>query len=363
MHLLAADNKYPDCLLMELEIISNEQQYELYLKIKFNSAWESLGQGRVKFALKRGQLKLTWQDLEMPLIARELGADLEIAQLGSGQTQTWIFTPPHGENLLKNKSVPRVLLATCKIKGDRPRIEAVFSVLPSYLSVIETENLWRHDINPNKYTVLERKLVYFLQEIKIENNLSWLQFGTEETPFKSNYYQPKEESINSEKAARELKELIARVYKIQINDFLELAELVNLNPIADFAGGNFLANNLNNIQLSGANLHRTNFRGAVLTDADLSEANLSYSKLSGADLSGAYLENANLSHANLRSASRAVANLIGADLSYANLTDVNLTNTNFTEAKVSKALFGNNEGLSEQMKVNLISRGAIFDDA
>jgi len=363
MHLLALDNKYSDCLLMELEISSFEDRSELYLKINFNSGWESIGQGRVKFGLKRGQLKLTWQDLEMPLIARELGADLEIAAFGSRQTQTWIFTPPRGENFLKNKSLDRVLLATCKIKGDRPRIEAIFSVVPSNLSVIETEKLWRYDINPNKYTVLERKLVHFLQEYKIKKYLSWLQIGTEENPFQSDYYRSENKQLNLDAAAGELEELIARVYKIETNDFLELAELVDLNPIVDFAGGNFLATNLNNIQLGGANLYRTNFRGADLTDADLSGSNLSYSKLSGADLSGAYLENANLSHANLKSASLAVANLIGADLSYANLKDVNLTNTNFTKANLSKAVFGNNEGLSAETKANLIDRGAIFDDA
>jgi len=360
MRLLAADNKYPECLFLELEIIPNAEKYDLYLQIKFDSGWESLGEGRLKFALKRGQLKLTWQDLEVPLIARNFGKNLEIAALGSGKTQTWIFTPPRGENFLKT-TVDRVFLASFIVAGDRPKIEAIFSVRPANIALIETENLWRHDINPNKYTVLERKLVYLLQENKIKNYLSRLQLGTEATAFESNDSDRQNGENNLTSAT--IKNLIDRVYSVATKDFLELAEIVELDPIADFAGGNFLANNLNNIQLSGANLYRTNFRGADLTDADLSEANLSYSKLSGADLSGAYLENANLSHTNLRSASLAVANLIGADLSYANLTDVNLTKANLTEAKVDRAIFSNNEGLSEKMKANLIARGAIFDNA
>ena len=360
MHLLAADNKYPECLLMELEIIPTKRQYELYLKINFNSAWESLGEGRVKFGLKRGQLKLLWQDLEIPLISRELGSNWIIDSLGSRKTQTWIFNHKSGENILKN-SLDRIFLATFKEQDSQPRIEAVFTVSPADISLINTENLWRHDINPNKYTVLERKLVHLLQANKMQNYLSWLQFGREKNPFKSNYYEPDRTEKNL--PSSQIKSLIDRVYHAKTENFLELAEIVDLDPIADFAGGNFLGNNLNNIQLGGAKLDRSNFRGADLTDADLSEANLSYSKLSGADLSGAYLENSNLSHTNLHRASLAVANLIGADLSYANLTDVNLTNTNLTGAKVYKAQFGNNVGISAEMQANLIEKGAIFDNA
>ena len=360
MHLLAADRKYPECLLMELEIVPIEKQYQLYLKINFNYAWESLGEGRVKFGLKGGQLKLLWQDIEMPLIAREFGSNWLINTAGAERSQTWIFTPQPGETLLKNCG-DRILLATFKVKDLQPRIEAVFTVSPPEISLTDTEGLWRHDINPNKYTVLERKLVYLLQANKLPNYLSLLQLGTEENPFKSNYYKPEAKEINLPPS--QVTNLIDRVYTAATENFLELAEIVGLDPLSDFAGGNFLANNLNNVQLSGAKLYRSNFRGADLTDADLSEADLSYSKLSGADLSGAYLENTNLSKANLHRASLAVANLIGADLSYADLRDVNLTNTNLTGAKVNKALFSNNIGLSPEMQADLLSRGAIFDNA
>ena len=54
--------------------------------------------------------------------------------------------------------------------------------------------------------------------------------------------------------------------------------------------------------------------------------------------------------------------LAKADLSGANLTCANLTRTNLTLATVEKARFVNSFGLSESMKLNLIRRGAIFED-
>ena len=67
------------------------------------------------------------------------------------------------------------------------------------------------------------------------------------------------------------------------------------------------------------------------------------------------LQSANLIGANLEFANLLDANLIGANLTGANLTGANLEGT-----KVEEARFGYNKGIDEEMKADLIRRGAIF---
>ncbi len=83
-------------------------------------------------------------------------------------------------------------------------------------------------------------------------------------------------------------------------------------------------------------------KGKNLKDADFSDADLS-----GVDFSGADLSNANFS---------------GADLVSADFRNAYLRDANFREANVINTRFGNNEGISEFMKLELIQRGAILED-
>ncbi|MCV3214453.1 pentapeptide repeat-containing protein [Plectonema radiosum NIES-515] len=132
---------------------------------------------------------------------------------------------------------------------------------------------------------------------------------------------------------------------------------------ADLIGADLIGANLSGVNLIGADLIGANLSGANLIGADLIGANLSGAKLSGAnlistDLSHAYLGGAKLRDANLRGANLMGANLIGANLSGANLSDVNLSDVN-----VKNARFGNNQGISEAIKRDLIQKGAIFADS
>jgi hypothetical protein len=107
-----------------------------------------------------------------------------------------------------------------------------------------------------------------------------------------------------------------------------LAKIPGLDPKTDLAGAN-----LNQVNLSGGNL-----RGANLRSTNLSGANLT-----GTDLSGADLRDADLRNANLR----------GANLSRVDLRDANVEN----------AIFRNNEGIFDTMKLDLIQRGAVFENS
>ena len=365
MRLLESHNKYPECLLMELEAIplssgtTDTEEFDLYLTVNFNEQWESLLDGRIKFGLKSGQLRLRWENLDVSVVAPELDGGLAIATVNSQETTNWVFHPPQGKTLLKGLS-KQGKLGTCKILAKPFRLKTIFAVSGQDISLTDTEGLWRHDISPNKHAVLERKLALFLLENKFKPYLSWTQLGSQEDRSWQIGKEDKDKGMVTQ-ATWQLKEVIDRVYEAKTDNFLELAKITNLDPAQDFAGGNFLAADLSGVELNNTNLYLTNFRGADLTDADLSEASLSHAKLSGADLSGAYLENANLSYTDLHRASLAIANLIAADLSGANLTDANLSNANLTSAKVSPARFGHNPGISEEMKLSLIERGAIFE--
>ncbi|AUB41700.1 putative protein YjbI, containings pentapeptide repeats [Nostoc flagelliforme CCNUN1] len=92
-------------------------------------------------------------------------------------------------------------------------------------------------------------------------------------------------------------------------------------------------------------------------DQSLSGVDLSYTKLSDANLSGVDLRDADLSGTDLRRAYLCGADLSGADLSDADLSDADLSST-----IVTNALFGGSLGLTEDMKRDLESRGAIFGD-
>ena len=130
---------------------------------------------------------------------------------------------------------------------------------------------------------------------------------------------------------------------------------------ADLRGAIFHKTELQNSQLNWANLTCDNKpqngtwgwipfmqrevkkkQCAVLTNVNLEKANLSFAKLSNADLSDADLTNANLSDADL--------------------TGTKLAGINFEGAILNNTKFGNNFGLSEAIKQDLIRRGAIFSD-
>ncbi|NEN98828.1 MAG: pentapeptide repeat-containing protein [Moorea sp. SIO3I7] len=126
---------------------------------------------------------------------------------------------------------------------------------------------------------------------------------------------------------------------------------------ADLSYANLIGADLSEADLSSADLIRANLKDDNLIFADLSEADLSEADLSEAYLSGAYLSSANLSNAYLRG-----TYLIYADLSEADLSSADLSDAKLSHAIVNNARFGDNSGIDESMKRDLIERGAIFED-
>jgi uncharacterized protein YjbI with pentapeptide repeats/transcriptional regulator with XRE-family HTH domain len=142
---------------------------------------------------------------------------------------------------------------------------------------------------------------------------------------------------------------------------------VNLSGV-NLSGANLSDVNLRSVNLSGVNLSGVNLSGAdlsraILSDASLIRADLSRAILFGANLSGAYLNGANLISAILTDTNLSGADLSGANLSGAYLNGANLSRAYLIGAVVEKAQFGDNLGLTEEIKLDLKQRGAIFEDS
>lgn len=334
---------------------------ELLLDIQFGEQWQSLLRGRVRFALKGGQLQL---NLDQATIQTQSDALLPYASrvVDSALHPVWRFTAPPKTSLI-DIHLKAISLGQITPLAEAFQLAIAFIITPADITLTQTENLWRHDIHPNQYTVLERVIARLLHQTLLTPCVSWLnvrssQISLSEMPFSSETGR----AIAVDVLEEELKTLIDRIYHHPSHDLLQLAELAALNPLEDFTGGNFIATDLSSISLSGADLYQTNFRGSNLTDADLSEANLSQARLSGADLSGAYLGNANLRQADCQRASLALSNLIGADLRGANLEGVNLSQTNLSGAALTDTRFGDNPGLTPDLKEFILAQGGIFVD-
>ena len=92
------------------------------------------------------------------------------------------------------------------------------------------------------------------------------------------------------------------------------------------------------LSVKDIDLQDANLSGAELYYSDLQGANLSGANLSGSDLHGANLRGANLYCANLRDANLRGANLHGANLYCANLRGANLRGVNLYCANLHEAI-------------------------
>ncbi len=389
----------PDCLFVELTAVAvqsdspDTQLLELYLTLHFDEAWQSLARGRFKFGIKGGQLKLKLENGKMlSCTAGEAGSIplCEVTLAGTEAEPCWVFAAPSGQPILKG-AIANFKLGTLQVTGTPCLVQAVFDVPPTAVHLTDAEGLWPHDISPNKHAVLETKLANAIGQFKLKPRLSRVVVLQYNSLQNAPYYSNSNPSASAAEPA-ELAEAIQQILAAQTNDFLQLAKIAGLDPLADFAGANLLGVSLAGSDLSGSNLAGANLRGADLSDADLSEANLSGANLAGADLSGALLSGANLAGADLHRCSVALANLSGANLSGANIEEANLSNANLSEAdltnailknadlhhaglvqtklagadlsnaKVLEARFKKDFGVSDDLHRSLVEKGAIFED-
>lgn len=233
------ENKCPDCLYLKLDGIpvqpesqdsldfwpvpTHAQTIDLYLTIHFNEQWESLQQGRVKFGLRGGELRIKMQNSEIPYEFRQLIGSFELCQQpqrqppkghihqnllnaqshlensGVQKTQvqgnnsqeteqlpvnichittkiseenpTWVFEEEMGGLVLKGV-LEQVKLATLNAIAFPCHVEATFEVSQRDVCLTDAEGLWPPDISRNKKAILARLIIQRLLEPKLKPYLS-----------------------------------------------------------------------------------------------------------------------------------------------------------------------------------------------
>ncbi|MDJ1176847.1 pentapeptide repeat-containing protein [Roseofilum capinflatum] len=389
------ENRYPEVLSLEWSVVSlsestgDGQQYDLYLSLTLGSQWQSLGNGKLQWGLKGGELGLR---LKEGFWCSEGGQEPDLSGIGvraiaSGTPEnlTWRLIPLKSGQLLAG-SMSRCKWGRIQASSSQGALEVMFSLKATDIQIMGAEGLWPHQVTPNQVAIAEQKLALMLLESSVQPYISrtvWQAQGDVKM-------EPRSEPPSFD-GARAL-DLITQITTANTENFQELAQIAGLNLAQDLAGAKLLGTNLNGLDLSEANLSHVYLRGAELCDVDLSSANLQQANFGGADLSGAYLSDANLEGANFHRASLALANLSGANLTGADFTDANLSNANLSDtqlkganftgadltgagivlsdmtdvvldgAKVNHTRFKDNPGLTPAMHDGLLQRGAIFEE-
>jgi hypothetical protein len=141
------ENKYPDCLYMELAGTSvqpdnqehlafwttsiQKQPIELYLTLHFNEQWESLDQGRVKFGLKGGELRLTLENSEIPYESRQLVGSIELGNFPKKQERdkSQERKSTLGQVLAPRATAKPITIAS-HFNGNKPQSQVTFGTQP-----------------------------------------------------------------------------------------------------------------------------------------------------------------------------------------------------------------------------------------
>ncbi|QSJ18245.1 hypothetical protein JYQ62_05345 [Nostoc sp. UHCC 0702] len=172
------ENRYPDCLYMELEAIEVQSgQIELPVTIRFNEQWEPLLNGRVKFGLKGGELKLKLENGEILDNSNHLIGSVElvstVCQVKTNGLQfnpAWVFELKIGASVLKGSLDRR--LGIMNVTGKPCCVEAIFEVSLKYLHLTNIEGLYPQNVSLNKQLILEAAIRKHLWESKLKPYLS-----------------------------------------------------------------------------------------------------------------------------------------------------------------------------------------------
>lgn len=230
--ILQEENKFPDCLTMELKVepvstgifsSREREQLKIYLTIQFNEQWVQTLLGRVRFGLKGGELRLTLKNGKIPLAARKLSGsfepavdkerkqqeskenhsqveaswdknkpgvkanhrekntggttdgfqfiDYQITTKGSEETPAWVFEVKTGQPVFKGL-LKEVELGTIDVIAKPCYIEATFEVSMPDVHLTGAEGLWSPEISREERVVLDRKIALLILEHQLKPYLS-----------------------------------------------------------------------------------------------------------------------------------------------------------------------------------------------
>ncbi|WP_287254805.1 tetratricopeptide repeat protein [Moorena sp. SIO4E2] len=230
--LLIEENKFPDCVTMDLKVkpvstgifsSRKRKQLKLYLTIQFNEQWVQMPLGRVRFGLKGGELRLRLKNGKIPLEARNLSGsfdpdvekerrqqesqenhskveaswdknppgvkanhghkntggttdgfqfiDPEITTTGPEETPAWVFEVKTGQPVFKGL-LNEVELGTIDVMAKPCYIEATFEVFKPDVYLTGSEGLWSPEISSKQREVLDRKIALLILEHQLKPYLS-----------------------------------------------------------------------------------------------------------------------------------------------------------------------------------------------
>lgn len=175
------ENRCPDCLWMELEEVPVASgQHDLYLTIHFNEQWEPLLNGRVKFGLKGGELKLKLENGEILYTTRNLTGRIQLSDYCLCQVSTnnskmrpsWKIEKEKISGFILKGLLEKEKLGTWKITDPPSRLEAIFEVSQQFVHLVEVEGLWPPNLSNNKISILKIQLIQYLLQSKLQPYLS-----------------------------------------------------------------------------------------------------------------------------------------------------------------------------------------------
>ncbi|MFP4008734.1 MAG: hypothetical protein ACLFV6_12120, partial [Spirulinaceae cyanobacterium] len=259
---LYSHNRFPDCLRLDLtphSLEADSSPSQLYLSLKFDEQWQPLGQGRVKFGLKGGQLHLNFDDKAIQLSDRpshfqatlvspnDPTSPTLIIHSDEAAKPTWMLSLQGSQPILQGHLEP-LHLATVQPSTPLDDFTVSFRVRSHQVMVTDAENLWKHDVSPNQHAILERLVVFALMPHYFAEPLSRVTLSP--TP-------PANPSPSPTADFTQLQKQIDQISQAKNASFLELAALGNLDPKTDLAGGNLRGVICDEINPSGANLSHT----------------------------------------------------------------------------------------------------------
>lgn len=221
------ENKYPECLFLDLKIFEQYQQPDqllaLQLTINFNEEWLEIPLGRIKIGLRGGELHLNIKNGSAPFIKRAFIQELPISvikevtisenkELGLSPEVSWL-DKVFGVKLnafqnLKQGKVETAEVIQCQISTKGPDespkwafrlkrsdeqvllgliheklcdvrvnnspclIEGLFKVSLRDVWITDAEGIWPPDISSNKLALVKREIVFWWLKSRVQPYLS-----------------------------------------------------------------------------------------------------------------------------------------------------------------------------------------------
>ena len=228
LHVHTAYNPYPQCVFLQVTpqlLATSKGTVTLALNIRFNEQEKSLLDGQIKFGIKGGKLNLTVE--QGKIIEPQLNDNFPLKLIESyDNSVVWHLIASTGQSTVKIDHLSP--LATLQSSQKSFKVTVSYTVDLADISITDITGLWRHDIHPNKHSILERKLAQFLWKERLSPEISIIRLTTNVSGEVEKIDRP---TTNMEtQNLGKLHQLINSIYDVKTDDLLELVKIAELDP-------------------------------------------------------------------------------------------------------------------------------------